>query len=374
VVLFLHNRYRTTGGEERVVEELMWLVRERLREPAELIARDSAQLGRGRAALGLLGGGLDPGEVAAKVSAVRNGQPPIVHAHNLQPSLGWRALAGARRGGARVVLHLHQYRLVCAVGVCFTGGAQCTRCHGRNTLPGVLRGCRGNAGEAVAYALGLALWQRRLVELSDAVIVPSEFALARLRELGAPLPWERTHVIPPPLRAIGGGSRPGSGRHALVASRLAPEKGVDTAIAACKLAGLPLVIAGDGPQREQLERQGGDARFEGQVDAERMAELRRGAALALVPSRSENFSTAAAEAMAAGLPVVATRVGGMAELVPPGGLVPPGDPAEMAAAAERLWGDAGAGEQGLERVRRLCSPETVGERLREVYRAVRARP
>jgi hypothetical protein len=42
MVLFLHNRYRTTGGEERVVEDLMWLVREHLGEPAELLARDSA--------------------------------------------------------------------------------------------------------------------------------------------------------------------------------------------------------------------------------------------------------------------------------------------------------------------------------------------
>ena len=46
MVLFLHNRYRTTGGEERAVEDLMWLVRERLGEPAELLARDSAGLGR----------------------------------------------------------------------------------------------------------------------------------------------------------------------------------------------------------------------------------------------------------------------------------------------------------------------------------------
>src|SRR4051795_9353566 len=48
VVLFLHNRYRTTGGEERVVDDLLWLVREHLREDAELLTRDSATLGRAR--------------------------------------------------------------------------------------------------------------------------------------------------------------------------------------------------------------------------------------------------------------------------------------------------------------------------------------
>ena len=67
MILFLHNRYRTTGGEERAVEDLMWLVREHLGEDAELLARDSASIGRARAAAGLLGGGLAPGEVAAAV-------------------------------------------------------------------------------------------------------------------------------------------------------------------------------------------------------------------------------------------------------------------------------------------------------------------
>ena len=69
--------------------------------------------------------------------AVRRTNARIVHAHNLHPTFGWRALAAARAAGARVVLHLHQYRLVCAIGVCFRDGQECTRCHGRNTLPGV---------------------------------------------------------------------------------------------------------------------------------------------------------------------------------------------------------------------------------------------
>src|SRR5581483_1456514 len=125
VVLFLHNRYRTTGGEERVVEDLAWLVRERLGELVELLERSSERLGRRDAAIGLLRGGLDPQEVAR---AVRERGARVVHAHNLQPAFGWRALAAARDAGARVVLHLHQYRLVCAIGVCFVRGAECTRC------------------------------------------------------------------------------------------------------------------------------------------------------------------------------------------------------------------------------------------------------
>src|SRR4051794_38238989 len=149
VILFLHNRYRTTGGEERVVDDLLWLVREHLREDAELLTRDSATLGRARAAAGLLRGGLEPGDVGA---AVRRTGARVVHAHNLLPGLGWRALAAARDAGARVVLHLHNYRLVCAVGTCVDpAGSDCTRCQGRDTWPGVRLNCRRTGPEAVVY-------------------------------------------------------------------------------------------------------------------------------------------------------------------------------------------------------------------------------
>jgi hypothetical protein len=184
VILFLHNRYRTPGGEERVVEDLAWLVREQLGEAAEVLERDSAQLGPARAAAGLLRGGLDPGDVTA---AVRLTGARIVHAHNLQPSLGWRALAAARAAGARVVLHLHNYRLVCAPGSCVDpSGADCTRCHGRNTLPGVRLNCRGSRPEAALYAAALALHQERMVAHSDVILVPSAAARERLAVLGAP--------------------------------------------------------------------------------------------------------------------------------------------------------------------------------------------
>jgi len=385
VILFLHNRYRTTGGEERVVEDLLALVREQLGEPAELMQRDSTSLGRARAAVGLIGGGLDPGAVG---HAVQTSGARVLHAHNLHPAFGWRALAAARAAGARVVLHLHQYRLVCAVGVCYTDGAECTRCHGRNTLPGLRRNCRGSSAESAAYAVSLALWQRRMVQQADAVIVPSLFARERLRELGAPLDWERVHVLAPPVAAAGGVAvgvggqggpdrEPGGpcpvgngGRYALVAARLSREKGVDVAIEACRIVGMPLVVAGDGPEWGTLqERVGGaDVRFLGRVDAASLARWRSQATIALVPSRSaETFGLAAAEAMAAGVPVAASSVGALPELVDRSGLVPPGDAQALAAAIARLGSDEGAGARGADRVRSLCAPEVVARALAAIY-------
>jgi glycosyltransferase involved in cell wall biosynthesis len=375
VILVLHNRYRTTGGEERAVADLLWLARESLGEDVELLERDSALLGRGRAAAGMLRGGLAPEEVA---TAVRRTGARIVHAHNVNPAFGWRALAAARAAGARVVMHLHNYRLVCAVGTCFTRGADCTRCHGRNTLPGAVLACRGGRGEAAVYAAGLTLWQRRLASCVDVFAVPSASARERLEVLGAPLDG-RAAVVPHVVRAFADGSRAAEGRHVLVASRLAPEKGVEVAIDACASAGVPLVVAGDGPEAAGLRERGGSAggevRFAGRLDAPALAELRAGAGLAVVPSRSaETFGIAAAEAMADGVPVVASRIGALPELVEAEGLVPVGDAAALAAAIGRRFGDVAAGQRGIARARELAGPETAAAALRAAYDAASARP
>ena len=372
MILQLHHRYRHPGGEERAVEDLAWLIRTRLGEEVEVLERDSEAVGRGRAALGLLAGGLAPGEVA---DAVRRTGARVVHAHNLHPTLGWRALAAAREAGARVVLHLHNYRLVCAVGTCFTHGQDCTRCHGRDTRPGVRLNCRGSHAEAVTYAAGLALWQHRLAGAADAIVVPSAFALDRLRTLGAPVGGAR--VLPSVQREIADRSRARAGEYVLAAGRLTPEKGFADVVEAARRAGLPLVVAGDGPELPRLKELAGagggpdprgGVRFIGRVSPERLAELRAGAAVAVVPSRyAEILPLAALEAMAAGLPVVAARSGGLAGAVPPEGLYPPGDVDALAQRLQALYRDEEAGERSLQRARERHAPGVIAATLRAIY-------
>ncbi|HEX4034176.1 MAG TPA: glycosyltransferase family 4 protein [Solirubrobacteraceae bacterium] len=363
MILFVHNRYRQSGGEERAVENLLWLVREHLGEEAELLTRDSALLGRRRAAAGMLRGGLSPQDVA---HAVRRTRARVVHAHNLQPSFGWRALAASREAGARVVGHLHQYRSVCAVGICFTHGRECTRCHGRNTLPGVLHNCRGSAREALVYAAALSLWQERTAALIDAAIVPSEFALARLRELGAPL-GDSVRVLPHPVTQFASASRAPLGAYALFAGRLEPDKGLGVAVAACAQVGIPLVVAGEGSQRAAHEGAPG-VTFAGRVDAGELARLRAGARLALMPSlTSETFGLAAAESMAAGLPVAASDIGALGELVPREWLSAPGDAAALARTVEALAGDPSAGEAALRTAHERLDPARIASTLAAIY-------
>ena len=239
-----------------------------------------------------------------------------------------------------------------------------------NTLPGVRLNCRGgSAAESAAYAASLALWQERLAAQADRFLVPSAFALRRLRALGAPVD-ERASVLWSVQREFAAGSRAAAGRHVLYAGRLSHEKGVADAVVACRAAGLPLVVAGEGPAAAELQSlaAGADVRFTGKVGAQALAELRRDAAVAVVPSRyAEILPLAALEAMAAGLPVVAARSGGLAELVPEEGLYLPGDTAALAARARRLWGDEAAGNRALAVVRERCAPEHVARALAAVY-------
>ncbi|WP_320670239.1 glycosyltransferase family 4 protein [Patulibacter defluvii] len=369
MILHLHHRYRTLGGEERAIASLRDLTEERLVEPTTLLERDSAELSGARAAAGLLRGGLDPEQVADEVRRVG---ARIVHAHNLHPTFGVRALRAARAAGAAVVLQLHNYRLVCAVGTCVRDGHDCTLCHGRDVRPGLRHRCRGGLAEGAAYAAGIARQQPGLLAAADVVVVPSRAALERLRALGIELPPERVHVLPHPV-VPGPPIAPDPDGPAVVAGRLAAEKGTAVAIEAARINGRSLVIANDGPDEPALRAAAADlpqVRFAGRLDRAGLERLRATAALELVPSLAhETFGLAAAEAMLRGLPVVASDVGALRELVPDDARVPPGDPVALAAAWERLAGDAAAGARQRDAAARLTDPAAIADRLAAVYAA-----
>ncbi|HEX5147036.1 MAG TPA: glycosyltransferase family 4 protein, partial [Conexibacter sp.] len=335
-VLLLHNRYRAAGGEERVVDELEALLTQRGHAVARF-ERDSEAAGRAAAARGLLRGGLDADAVA---DAVGSHRADVVHAHNVHPLLGWRALAAARAAGARTLLHLHNYRLVCAIGVAYRDGAPCYRCRGRDTRPGVRHRCRGSLAEGAAYAAGLAAQQPRLLEHADALVSVSEALAARLGELG--IPRERMTVVPNGVGELAGASRAGDGAYALAAGRLVEDKGFDVAVRAARAAGVPLRIAGAGPDELRLRAlaDGADVTFLGRLSRDALARERRGAAVLLAPSRFDDpCPMSVVEALADGLPVLGSARGGIPELVGPEAALPADDPAAWSAARAALWRD-----------------------------------
>lgn len=140
---------------------------------------------------------------------------------------------------------------------------------------------------------------------------------------------------------------PGEG--VLAVGRLIPAKGMDTLVDAVAASGGRLTVAGDGPERAALEARararGVEARFEGAVPRARLGALYRGAGcVALVSRRGEGLPNALLEAMAHARPVVATPVAGVQDLVRDGEnglLVPPDDPAALAAALARLRSEPG---------------------------------
>ena len=90
--------------------------------------------------------------------------------------------------------------------------------------------------------------------------------------------------------------------------------------------------------------------------------------MVLAPSLAhETFGLAALEAMAAGVPVVAARVGALAELGSGATLVEPADPKAMAAAIAEVAGDPSAGKRALRLAREVAAPDLIAGRLGPVY-------
>ncbi len=371
-MLVVHNRYRVHGGEERAVDlHLAALLEAGVKHRA--LTRDSAGAGRARAAGGMLRGGHAPQEVARAAWELGAN---VVHAHNIQPLFGPRALAAARAGGARTVMHLHNFRLFCAIGVAFRDGKPCFRCHHGRTLPGLVLNCRSSLPEAGVYATALKRQLPAVLEVVDRFVAPSRYLAGRLAQLGVPA--ERLEVLPHylPSDSIADASDAHEGRFALVAGRLSAEKGIDVALEAAAAAGVPLKVAGAGPQEFELRavarRVAGQVDWLGRVSPEELAELRRQAAVALVPSRSdESFGLAALEAMGAGLPLIASDAGALPELVGEQRCVPRGDSYAMAALLADLWADPerrrSEGDALIARVREGYGVQRFSEDLLGLY-------
>src|SRR3954452_8250454 len=204
-VLVVPNRYRFEGGEERSVE-LQTVALRNAGVTHALLERTSTSISRPRAALALLRGGDeedDVGTAATRLAA------DVAHFHNMLPAFGPRGLAAAREAGAAVVLHLHNLRLFCAIGVAARDGGPCFRCHHRNTVPGLVLNCRGSVPEAVVYATALAAHPPAVFDSAARFLAPSGWAPGQLGRLGAPA--DRIDVLPHylPAAAVAERSRAG---------------------------------------------------------------------------------------------------------------------------------------------------------------------
>lgn len=308
-------------------------------------------------------------------------RPDVVHLHNIHSHLSPVVAREARRAGCRVVWTLHDYKLVCPAYTMLCRGRVCSDCRNGGWAVVRKRCFRNSLGASLAARAESLRWSRAAVERwTDMFICPSEF-MGKTMELAGYNP-ARLKVIPnfwTPNPRNPEMTRPEAGElYYCYAGRIAAEKGLDTLLRAA--AGLPyrLKIAGDGPQFESLRaRYGSNGRVEwlGQLGAEATAALIEGARLSVVPSEwNENCPLSVIESLCAGTPVVASRMGGIPELLDAEPemtrMFAAADAKALAAAVSDLWTQASADEKRRRmamRARRRFSPEAYYRQLAEVY-------
>jgi len=340
-ILILHSRYRSglISGENRVVAEEANLLRRGGHE-VEVIAPSPDEFRRATlAARSLNSFGI--GRVVA--NRVRASGAEIVHCHNLYPAFGAGVLRDAERSGAAVVVTLHNYRFMCLAGTFFRDGRVCQDCLGRLPWPGVIHACYRESRSESAVLAGSLVNARVSRRLSSVHRFFAVSTFVREKHVEAGFPEERILVKPNfvPEQT----QRSGPGTYFLVLSRLSVEKNISEIVSCWDKDLGELRIAGDGPELAELERLGAgrDVQFDGAVSPEEIPSLLTGARALLVPSSCfEGQPRVVLEAYAAGVPVIASRIGGLAEAViedETGITVQPGDRKAWRSAVQQFADD-----------------------------------
>lgn len=347
-VLFVHNRYQQAGGEGRAVAaERAALSEAGIEVP--LLARDNAEIRSFRDAARV--GWALPGTERLRRQLreeIADHRPDLVHAHNIFPLITPALYEAAADLGVPVVQTLHNYRNICANSLLMRDGRVCEDCVAGSPYQAVLHRCyRGSALASLAVARMIDVHRRRGTWAHAVARYIALSAFSKSRFVAAGFPAERIAVKPnsPGSDFVEPPAAGNARRGALFVGRLAPEKGIVELLDAWLPAWGPLKVIGDGPLMPALAAAVADGRAVafGTLPRERIAAEMRRAAFCLIPSRCyENFPMALAEAYASGLPVLASRLGALAELVDPdvtGDLFDPDRPEEMRAVIARAFAD-----------------------------------
>jgi glycosyltransferase involved in cell wall biosynthesis len=380
-VLLVHGHYQIRGGEDEVFEAERGLLQ------AAGVEVDShtddnnriAERGRLRTAADTIWSRSTHKAVVERLEA----RPAdIVHVHNFFPLISPAVYAAARAGGAAVVQTLHNYRLICPNGLFYRDGRICEDCLGRSVpWPGLAHSCyRGSRAGSAAVVSMLAThrWLKTFETQVDRFIALTDFGRRKFIEGG--LPADRIVVKPNFVADLGAGE--GGGGFALFAGRLTEEKGIRVILDAWETLGatLPLRIMGTGPLEAEVAARAeamAGVTFLGRQTLDAVHDA-MGKALCFVLGSTwyEGFPRVISECYARGLPLIASAIGPIIDVVEDGQtgfLFRPGDAGDLVLKTERLLGlpadDQAALRQNARRTfETYYRAETNREQLLGIYR------
>jgi glycosyltransferase involved in cell wall biosynthesis len=308
----------------------------------------------------------------------------IAHLHIYYGQLTASILASLQEADLPIVQTLHEYKIVCPVYTLVSNGEICQACQGHAFWHAIVKRCnRGSLARSLLSAVESYVSKAAgSIRKIDHFITVSNFQRDKVIELG--LPAEKVTTIPNFIDTndIQPNCEPGD--YFLYFGRLEKVKGLFTLIeAASSLKDIPLLIAGDGEIRLELEqlieqKELKHVHLLGFKAGNELQQLIRNSICTLVPSQwYETFGLTLIESFAHGRPVIASSIGGICEIVSDtidGFLVPPKNVEilreKMLWMAEHRHEAVEMGQAGRKKVETQFNPEIHYEKIMEVYRKV----
>ena len=312
---------------------------------------------------------------------IRREKPAIAHLHNIYHQISPAIIPLLKKSGIKIILTLHDYKLICPVYNMLRHDSICRKCQGKKFWHVISGRCEGRSISRSMLLAAEAYWHfwRRSYEQVDLFLSPSKFMAAMMvhyRLQQAKVKVLHNGIDCDRLAPWGGED----GHYALFVGRLLPEKGVETFLEACRQLGwpLPVKVVGTGPQLEKLRKQYPQVEFTGFKIGRELEDIYRRATFVVVPSEwYENCSMVILEAMAHGKPVIGSRIGGIPEQVDDGvtGLLfTVGNRQELASKIDLLRADTSLcrrlGLQARKKLEREYSLENHCHQLMTIYKNV----
>lgn len=283
--------------------------------------------------------------------------PDIAHGHLLYHHLSPSVIALLRERGIPTVMTAHDLKLACPAYTMFNETGVCERCINGNLLNVVRHRCvRGSLSASALVAVESAihkstgLWRKNL----DRVVTPSRFYKNKLAEWG--WPQDKLVYIPNYIDSSLFEPKFEPGDYFFYFGRLTKQKGVATLIDAAKHQGCRLLIAGTGPEEDELKKRAASAdgiEFLGYCTGDHLRQLIAEARAVVLPSAGyENAPISILEAYACGKPVIGARIGGIPEMIrenATGASFASTDVDELAAVLERFAAASAAELRGMGR-------------------------